>query len=114
VVRAFVVETLEREPKTAEDSSNRAACLYVLGFTETAVEDCRTILTVEPNSDRYLFELATVLWRWVRQENEALSIAEKLSQTEGDYQASALALQREILAEKDQNLPARCETVKNM
>ena len=106
-VRAMIM-SLETEPQTAEDYVNRAHAFEVHDFHEAAAEDYRNALAIEPDIDYLWYSLAEVLWLELHQEDEALSIVEKLSKTDGDFQAEAFSLQGRILAEKDPAAALNC------
>ena len=104
----IAVESLEKEPQTATDYANRASAFNDHEFYDAAVDDYRTALALEPNNDYVQYSLAEVLWLGLHQEDEALAIVEKLSKTEGEFQAEAFALQGKILAEKDSATALNC------
>lgn len=103
-----MLKTLEKEPQTASDYANRAGTFYDYKFYEAAVDDYRAALKMEPNDDLTWYDLAETLWRNLRRGDEALPIVEKLGKAEGDYQASALVFQGEILAETDPIAALQC------
>jgi tetratricopeptide (TPR) repeat protein len=102
-----VLETLEKEPHNASDYAARAGTLYAYGYYEASAEDYQTALEMEPDNDLTWFDLAETLWKLHRR-SEALPIAENLGKTEGDYQASALVLQGEILTDEDPVTALKC------
>ena len=102
------LKVLEKEPQSADDYVERAGILYSHKFYEAAVEDYRIALEMEPNNDIAWYDLAETLWRELHRADEALPIVEKLGATAGDYQASALVFQGEILAKNDPAAALKC------
>ena len=103
----FTKQSIENEPQDASDYSERAGTLYAYGFYEAAVEDYRSALEMEPDSDQDWLDLAESLWE-LGQKDEAQSIVEKMSAAEGDYQGLALVLQGKFLAEEDPAAALKC------
>ena len=103
----FTLQSLTKEPQSAEDYSDRAEALASYGFHESAVEDYRKALEMESNTVQNWLDLAETLWK-IQQRDEALAIVEKWSEVEGDYQGLALVLQGNILTEEAPETALKC------
>jgi tetratricopeptide (TPR) repeat protein len=105
------IEVLDEEPLDASDFAERADVLSCYGFYESAVEDFRTALAMNPDeefdADLTWYNLATTLQELDR-DDEAMSILEKLCATEGHYQDIVLVFRGELLADKDPAEALKC------
>lgn len=95
------LKSLEKEPENADDYCLRGRILARLDFPEAALENYQKALSIEPDNEMYLDELAYFLWNDLKDGERALPYIEKLCEIEGDNQADAFMYRGQVLGKTD-------------